>query len=184
MVLEKTLESPLDCKEIQLVHPHRNHSWIFIVRTDAKTETPFLWPPELKNWLMWKRRKNKNKNRCLDRLQAGGEGDAREWDAWMASLTWWTWVWVDSESWWWPGRPGMLRFMGLQRVGHNRATELTDWNHSSEAICPKESTMATPSLKDVDCCTWGHHCCGLLFYFDLLETSESLKIRDRHQLDL
>ena len=60
-----------------------------------------------------------------ERLKAGREGDDRGWDGWMASLTQWTWVWVDSGSWWWTGRPGMLQFMGSQRVGHNRVTELT-----------------------------------------------------------
>ena len=55
---------------------------------------------------------------------AGGEGDDREWDDWMASPTRWTWVWVNSGSWWWTGRPGVLRFMGLQRVGHNWMTKL------------------------------------------------------------
>ena len=61
---------------------------------------------------------------CWERLRAGGEGDDRGWNGWMASLTQWTWVWVDSESWWWTGRPGVLRFMGSQRVGHDWATEL------------------------------------------------------------
>ena len=55
---------------------------------------------------------------------AGGEGDDRGWDGWMASPTQWTWVWVNSESWWWTGRAGVLRFMGSQRVGHDWATEL------------------------------------------------------------
>ena len=54
------------------------------------------------------------------------EGDGRGWDGWMASLTWWTWVWVNSGSLWWTGRPGVLWFMGSQRVGHNWATELTN----------------------------------------------------------
>ena len=54
MVLEKTLESPLYCKEIQPVHPKGNQSWIFIGRTDAEAETPILWPPDVKNWLIWK----------------------------------------------------------------------------------------------------------------------------------
>ena len=54
VVLEKTLESPLDFKEIQTVHPKGNQSWIFIGRTDAEAETPILWPPEVKNWLIWK----------------------------------------------------------------------------------------------------------------------------------
>ena len=63
-------------------------------------------------------------------LEAGGEGDDRGWDGWMASLTWWT-VWVNSGSWWWTGRPGVLWFMGLQRVGHDWAAELTDWHKRS-----------------------------------------------------
>ena len=54
----------------------------------------------------------------------GAEGDDRGWDGWMASLTQWTWVWVDSGNWWWTGKPGVLRFMGSQRVGHNWASEL------------------------------------------------------------
>ena len=61
---------------------------------------------------------------CWEGLGAGGEGDNRGWDGWMASLTWWTWVWVNSGSWWWTGRPGVLWFMGLQRVGHDWVTEL------------------------------------------------------------
>ena len=61
---------------------------------------------------------------CFERLRAGGERDERGWDDWMASLTQWTWVWVDYASWWWTGRSGVLRFMGSQRVGHNWATEL------------------------------------------------------------
>ena len=59
-------------------------------------------------------------------LGAGGEGDDRGWDGWMASPTRWTWVWVNSGSLWWTGRPGVLRFMGSQRVGHDWVTELTD----------------------------------------------------------
>jgi len=59
---------------------------------------------------------------CSDGLGTGGEGDDRGWDGWMASLTRWTWVWVNSGSWWWTGRPGMLRFMGSQS-----RTRLSDW---------------------------------------------------------
>ena len=62
---------------------------------------------------------------CWERLKAGGGGDDRGWDGWMASPTQWTWVWVNSGSWWWTGRPGVLRFMGLQRVGRDW-TELND----------------------------------------------------------
>ena len=61
---------------------------------------------------------------CWEGLGARGEGDDRGWDGWMASLTRWTWVWVNSGSWWWTGRPGMLWFMGSQRVGHDWATDL------------------------------------------------------------
>ena len=61
---------------------------------------------------------------CWEGLGAGGEGDDRRWDGWMASLTRWMWVWVNSRSWWWTGRPGMLRFMGSQRVRHDWVTEL------------------------------------------------------------
>ena len=61
---------------------------------------------------------------CWEGLRTGGEGDDRGWDGWMASLTWRMWVWVNSGSWWWTGMPGVLRFMGLQRVGHDWVTEL------------------------------------------------------------
>ena len=97
VVLEKMLEGPLDSQEIQPVHSERNQSWIFIGRTDAEAETPILWPPDLKNWLIWK------KPCCWEILKAGGEGDDRGWDGWMASPTWWKWVWVNFGSWWWTG---------------------------------------------------------------------------------
>ena len=67
---------------------------------------------------------------CWEGLGAGGEGDDRGWDGWMASPTQWTWVWVNSRSWWWTGRPGMLQFMTSQRVGHDWTTEL-NWTPSS-----------------------------------------------------
>ena len=114
VVLEKTLESPLDCKEVQPVHPKGDQSWVFTGRTDAK-ETLATWCKELTHWKRpW----------CWEGLGAGGEGDNRGWDGWMVSPTQWTWVWVSSGSWWWTGRPGMLWFMVSQRVGHDWATEL------------------------------------------------------------
>ena len=118
VVLEKTLESPLDCKEIQPVHPKGYQPWVFIGRTDVEAETPILWPPDVKELIHWKR------PWCWERLRAGGERDDRGWDGCMASLTQWTWVWVDFGSRWWTGRPGVLRFIGSQRVGHDWATEL------------------------------------------------------------
>ena len=68
----------------------------FLWRTDAKAETPVLWLPHAKSWLI-------GKDWCWEGLGARGEGDGRGWDGWMASLTWWTWVWVNSGSWWWTG---------------------------------------------------------------------------------
>ena len=67
---------------------------------------------------------------CWEGLGAGGEGDNRGWDGWMTSPTPWTWVGVNSGSWWWTGRPGVLRFMGSQRIGHDWAIELnwTEWS--------------------------------------------------------
>ena len=115
-VLEKTLENPLDSKEIQLVYPKGNQSWIFIGRTHVEAETPILWPPDAKRWLL-------KRPWCWERLKVGGEGDDRGWDGWMASLTQWTRVWVNSGSWWWTGRPGVLQYMELQRVRYDWATE-------------------------------------------------------------
>ena len=63
---------------------------------------------------------------CWERLKAGGEREDRGWNGCMVSLTQWTWVWVNSRSWWWTGRPGILQFMGSQRVRHDWVTELTD----------------------------------------------------------
>ena len=66
---------------------------------------------------------------CWEGLGAGGKGDDRRWDGWMASPTRWTWVWVNSRSWWWTRRPGVLRFLGSQRVRHDWTTEL-NWYSS------------------------------------------------------
>ena len=79
---------------------------------------------------------------CWEGLGAGGEGDDRGWDGWMASRTRWTWVWVNSGSWWWTERPGVLRFMGSQRVGHDWATEL-NW---TELMTPKLLPIGLTSL--------------------------------------
>ena len=118
LVLEKTLESPLDCKEIHPVHPKGDPSWVFIGRTDAEAETPILWPPHAKSWLI-----GKDPDAGRDWGQEE-KGDDRGSDGWIASLTRWACVWVNSGSWWWTGRPGVLRFMGLKRIGNNWATEL------------------------------------------------------------
>ena len=74
--------------------------------------------------LMW-RTDSLGKTLMLAKLKAGEEGDDRGLYGWMASLTQWTWVWVNSGSWWWTGKPGMLQSIGSQRVGHDRMTELS-----------------------------------------------------------
>ena len=216
VVLEKTLESPLDYKEIQPVHPKGDQAWVFIGRIDA--EAPILWPLDTKSWLLgrkvmtnlnsilksitlsakvrlvkalvfpivmcgyksWTIKKAMHrridafelwywrsswgslglqgdqtspswrrsvlgvhwKDWCWswncnplatwceewthlkrpwgsERVRAGGEGGDRGWDGWMASPTRWTWVWTNSRSWLWTGRPGMLQFIGSQRVRHD-----------------------------------------------------------------
>ena len=120
VVLEKTLENPLDSKEIQPVHPKGNQSYIFIRRADAEAETPILWPPDAKSWLI-------GRDPDAGKDWRWEEKGTTEDDGWMASLTQWTWVWVSSGSWWWTGRPGMLQSMGSQRVRHDWATKPTDW---------------------------------------------------------
>ena len=128
VVLEKTLEIPLHCKEIQPVNPKGNQSWMFIGRTDA--ETPILWLPNVKNWLIWK-----------------------DPDAWKD----WRWEekgtaedemvgchhWLNGHEfeqaldvgWWWTGKPAVLQSMGSHRVGHDWTTELkwTEW--ATEDVC-------------------------------------------------
>ena len=121
VVLEKTHESLLNWEEIQPVHPKGNQSWLFIGKTDAKAETPILWPPDVKNWLIWKE-SDAGKDWSQEK-----KGMAEDEMGWMASPTQWTWIWVNSRSWWWTRRPGMLQSMGSQRVGQDWATELTDW---------------------------------------------------------
>ena len=92
VVLKKTLESPSDCKEIKSVNPKGNQSWIFIGRTDAEADTPILWPPSAKNWLV-----GKDPDDGKDWMQE--EKGTTEDESWMASPTLWTWVWVNSGSW-------------------------------------------------------------------------------------
>ena len=113
----RLLKSPLDCKEVQPVHSEGDQPWDFSGRNDAKAETPVLWPPHGNSWLIektlmlggtrGKRRRGRQRMRWLDGVT----------DRWM-------WVWVNSGSWWWTGRPGVLWFLGLQRVGHDWATDL------------------------------------------------------------
>ena len=124
--LEKTLESPLDCKEIQPVHPKGNQSWIFIRKTDAEAETPILWVSSAKNWLI-------GKDPDAEKDWRQKENRRRGWDRWMASLTRWTWVWASSGSWRWTGRHGVLQSMGSQGVEHDWVTKL-NWTDNIEQV--------------------------------------------------
>ena len=116
-VLEKALESPLDCKEIQPVYPKGNQSRILIGRTDWfwswNSNTLATWCKELTHWKRpW----------CWKRLKAKGEADNRGWYGWMASLTW---IWASSGSWWWTGKPGVLQSMGCKELD---TTEQLNWD--------------------------------------------------------
>ena len=117
VVLEKTLESPLDCKDIQPVKPKGNQPCIFIARTDAEAETPILWPPDAKSWLIWKD------------LDTGKDWRWEEKGTTEDKMVGWhlrlnIHEWVNSGSWWWTGQPGMLQSLVLQRVGYDWVTEL------------------------------------------------------------
>ena len=87
------------------------------------------------------------KTLMLGKLKVGGEGDDRGWDGWMVSPTQWTWVWVNTGSWWWAGKPGMLQFMGLQTVGHDWATELTD-SVVKKPPCNSENVGSIPTCAN------------------------------------
>ena len=119
-MLEKTSESPLDCKEVQPVHRRGNQSWIFIGRTDVEAETKYFVH------LMW-RTDSFEKTLMLGKIEGGRRRGQQKMRCWMASPTQWTWVWVNSGSWWWTGRPGVLQSMESQKVGHDWATELNWW---------------------------------------------------------
>ena len=117
-MLENTLESPLDCKENQSVHPKGDQSWMLFLGLIFEAETPIFWLPDAKSWLIWK-----DPDAGKD-WGHEGEWDDGGWDGWMASPSRWAWFWVNSGSWWWTGRPGMLQSMGSQRVGHDWVNEL------------------------------------------------------------
>ena len=114
VVLEKTLESPLDCK-IQPIHPKGDQSQVFIGRTDVEAETPILWPPDGKNWLIGKA---PDTGKDWRQEETGTTED--EMVGWHHQ---WTWVWASFRNWWWTGKPGVL---AIHRVSNSR-TWLSDW---------------------------------------------------------
>ena len=122
VVLEKTLESPLDCKESQPVHSEGDQPWDFFGRNDAKAETPVLM----------RRVDSLEKTLMLGKIEGGRRGWQRM--RWLDGITdSMERVWVNSGSWWWTGRPGVLQFMGSQRAGHDWETEL-NWTDSKNAV--------------------------------------------------
>ena len=135
VMLEKTLQSPLNCKKIQPVHPKGNQSWIFTGRTEAEAETPILWPPDAKNWLI-----GKEPDAGKDWRQEE-KGDDRGWDGWMASPILWTWVWASSGSWWWTGKPGVLQSMGSQMLDMTERLNCIELNWTT-VMCPKKSVIS------------------------------------------
>ena len=114
MVLEKTLESPLDCREIKPVNPKGNQPLILIGRIGA--EASVLWPPDGKSQLI-----EKDPDAWKDWGQE--EEGATKWDVLVAYLTQWTWIWANFRRWWRTGRAGVLQSMGSQRVRHDSVTE-------------------------------------------------------------
>ena len=132
MVSQKTLESPLDSKKIQPVHPKGNQSWIFIGRTDAEAETSILWPPDAKNWLT---RKDPDAGKDWRQEEKGWTG----WDSWMASPTWWIWVWVSSRSWWWTGKPCVLQSWGHKESDMTEELNWTKLNHQQTGLPPQSA---------------------------------------------
>ena len=135
VVLEKTLESPLDCKEIQTAHSKVDQSWVFFGRTDAKAATPVLACVKLTHWKrLW----------CGEGLGAGGEKDDRGWDGWMASPTWWTWVWVNSRSWWWTGG---LASCNSWCHKESDTTERLNWERQQDTIEEREGRNRYPVMR-------------------------------------
>ena len=116
VVLEKTLESPLDWKEIQPVHPKGDQLWIFTGRTDAEAEIPIVWPTDAKNWLI-----GKDTDAGQDWRQEEKGTTEDEMVGWHHQLDEHE-FWAGSSSWWWTGKPGVLQPMGLQSW-----TRLSDW---------------------------------------------------------
>ena len=154
VVLEKTLESPLDCKEIQPVHPQGDQSWCSLEELMLKLKLQYFGQ-------LMPRLDSLEKTLMLGRIEGRRKGDDRGWDGWVASLTWWTWVWVDSRSWWWTGRPGVLQFIRSQIC----QTRLSDWTELNWTLPRRRQWHPTPVLlpgkshgwRSLEGCSpWGH----------------------------
>ena len=158
VVLEKTLASPLDCKEIEPVHSKGDQSWVFIGRTDVEAETPVLWPPDAKNWLIGK---DPDAGRDWGQEEKGTTED--EMAGWHHRL--------DGHGFGWTlgvgdgRRPGVLRFVGSQRVRQDWATEL-NWTDSAYKLNKQGDNITAlmysfPNLQPVCCSMYSFNCCFL-----------------------
>ena len=157
------LESLLDSKEIKPVRQStlkihwKDWCWSWSSNTLAtwweeltRWKRPWCWERlkaggegDVRRWDGWMA----SPTWCWERLKAGGEGDVRRWDVWMASPTRWTWVWASSGRWWRTGKPGVLQSMGLQRVGHDWATEQQQMACTRPLSCPPLKYPLFPYLK-------------------------------------
>ena len=140
-MLKKTLESPLDCKEIQPVHPKGDQSWVFIGRTDAEAETPILWPPDAKNWPT-----GKDPDAGKDwRQEKKGmtEDEMVGWHHWLDGREF-----KQVESWWWTEKPGMLQSIRSQRagVGHDWSLWTESQGIGLNKIRIKKKLQQTPQI--------------------------------------
>ena len=147
VVLEKVLESPLNCKEIKPLNPKGNQSWIFIGRTDAESwnsNTLATWCKEPTHWKRpW----------CWERVKEGREGDDREWDNWMVSLTQWAWSFSRSGSWWWTGRSGWKKACSPWARKDLDTTEWLNWtdgqssSHGTNLSTWVSASISSPTPK-------------------------------------
>ena len=146
VMLEKTLESPLDCKEIKPVNPKGNQSWIFIGRTDAKAEAPVLWPPDVKNWLIGI---DPDAGKDWRWEEKGTTED--EMVGWYASLTWWTWVWARPGSWWWTDREAWhaaVHGVAKSQIWLSDWTELMLWAYNRLLRFALGNQLSFRSIQD------------------------------------
>ena len=127
VMLEKTLESPLDCKEIQPVHSKGDQAWVFFGGTDAKAETPILWPPHEKCWLTGE---DSDVGRGWGQEEKGmTEDEMVGWHHWLDGHEF---EWTPGVVYW--QGPGVLQFLGSQRVGHDWVTELNWTDRASPSL--------------------------------------------------
>ena len=141
VMLENTIESPLDFKEIQPIHPKGYQSWMFIGRIDFEVEILILWPPDAKSWLIWK---EPNTGKDWRQEEKGTTED--EMVGWHHRLNGHEFRWIPGVV---DGQGGhVLRSMGSQRVGHDWATEL-NWAYICQCSSPSSSTLSFPSVPHV-----------------------------------